>query len=295
MKRLLALALALGVALPASAQVDPARAFPLSVGNRWEFGGGALRWDVVGEQTVGSERIALLQFDGGPTCGVRTSADPLGRSALYRLVDVADPEAVCPFTTVAVRYPWFNESPDGREGAFGVGNTPRMAQVTIGDTTLVGPLWGSVVPSGIGVRQVDAYDVFDGIGVVRFDRWSTYGGGTQMIYLFRYELSYARIDGVEYGVRAVAGEESAQGAGALALAAGPNPARTATTLRYALPAGVRGQIAVVDALGREVRRLDAEAGTTEVGLDVRGLAPGVYVVRLAAGRASTAVRLVVTR
>ena len=85
-------------------------------------------------------------------------------------------------------------------------------------------------------------------------------------------------------------------AGALALTAGPNPVRAATTLRFALPAASDVRLAVVDALGRTVRRLDLgarPAGADDAVLSAGGLAPGVYTVRLDAGARSTAVRVVV--
>ena len=83
---------------------------------------------------------------------------------------------------------------------------------------------------------------------------------------------------------------------ALALTAGPNPVRAATTLRFALPAASDVRLAVVDALGRTVRRLDLgarPAGADDAVLSAGGLAPGVYTVRLDAGARSTAVRVVV--
>ena len=63
----------------------------------------------------------------------------------------------------------------------------------------------------------------------------------------------------------------------------PNPSRGTTTLRYALGAGAGVVLEVSDALGRRVRLLAAErvaAGEHEVVFDGRGLARGVYVVRL---------------
>ena len=56
------------------------------------------------------------------------------------------------------------------------------------------------------------------------------------------------------------------------------------------------RLAVVDALGRTVRRLDLgarPAGAGDAVLSTGGLAPGVYTVRLDAGARSTAVRVVV--
>ncbi len=80
--------------------------------------------------------------------------------------------------------------------------------------------------------------------------------------------------------------------------AGPNPVRTATRLRLALPAPAHVVVTVVDALGRQVARLaDAEmaAGAHTVTWDAGRLAAGVYVVRMQAGRDVRTVRVVVSR
>ena len=54
-------------------------------------------------------------------------------------------------------------------------------------------------------------------------------------------------------------------------------------------------VAVYDALGRRVLRVDVDGGASSVALPLAGLSPGVYVVRLTAGGASRSVRLVVAR
>ncbi len=77
------------------------------------------------------------------------------------------------------------------------------------------------------------------------------------------------------------GTGAALAAASAALAAvptlAPNPASGTATLR--LPAGAdRQPLALLDALGREVRRYPAPTGN-EATLDLRGLAPGVYVLR----------------
>lgn len=87
-------------------------------------------------------------------------------------------------------------------------------------------------------------------------------------------------------------------AGGLALAAQPNPARGTVALSFALNAEADVRLALHDALGREVRVL-AEgvrpAGPHTVRVDVAGLAPGVYVARLATPTGATTQRLTVVR
>jgi hypothetical protein len=73
---------------------------------------------------------------------------------------------------------------------------------------------------------------------------------------------------------------------ATALAApAPNPTTGRVAFRFTLGAAGPARLAVYDALGREVAVLvDAlqEAGSHEAAFDASALAPGVYVVRLAA-------------
>lgn len=73
----------------------------------------------------------------------------------------------------------------------------------------------------------------------------------------------------------------------------PNPARGRTRLTLRLDAPADVSVDLVDSLGRIVRRVAAgprPAGASSVALDVSGLAPGIYAVRLRAG-ASEATRL----
>ena len=87
------------------------------------------------------------------------------------------------------------------------------------------------------------------------------------------------------GLIAAAGE-------AVTLGAYPNPFRTSTSIRFALPEAAPVRVVVYDVIGQEVARLAdgvAEAGVHELRLDGAGLPSGTYVVRLTAGQ--DAVRL----
>jgi Glucose/sorbosone dehydrogenases len=69
------------------------------------------------------------------------------------------------------------------------------------------------------------------------------------------------------------------------LGTAPNPARRRTTVRYAVPESASGEAArleLYDVMGRRVRSVEApaDAGRHKRSLDVRGLASGVYVLRL---------------
>lgn len=80
------------------------------------------------------------------------------------------------------------------------------------------------------------------------------------------------------------------------LAAFPNPARGATTLRFTATGPTR--LVLLDMLGRTVAvMLDGETGTGErtVRVDTARLPAGVYVARLDAGGETTTARLTVVR
>jgi photosystem II stability/assembly factor-like uncharacterized protein len=66
----------------------------------------------------------------------------------------------------------------------------------------------------------------------------------------------------------------------------PNPFNPSTTVRYALPARARVDLAVFNPLGQHVAQLingEVDAGYHEVRFDARGLSSGVYFYRMQAG------------
>ena len=63
----------------------------------------------------------------------------------------------------------------------------------------------------------------------------------------------------------------------------PNPFNPSTTVRFHIPNGMTARVEVFDALGRRVALLaDAPfaAGEHRLGFDARGLASGVYLLRI---------------
>jgi hypothetical protein len=82
----------------------------------------------------------------------------------------------------------------------------------------------------------------------------------------------------------------------LEVAVHPNPVRGTASLVVTLPEAGSVAVAVFDALGRRVwdaAPVRLEAGSHAVPLDVGGLPPGVYLVRVTAGGAAPVTRRVV--
>lgn len=78
----------------------------------------------------------------------------------------------------------------------------------------------------------------------------------------------------------------------------PNPFNPETVIRYALPVAGYARGVVYDILGREVATLlngEMPAGEHELRFDAAGLASGVYIFRLEAGKYSSAIKMVVNR
>jgi hypothetical protein len=78
----------------------------------------------------------------------------------------------------------------------------------------------------------------------------------------------------------------------------PNPFRTSTQIRFALPKAVEVSLEVYDMLGRRVARLakrQMEAGFHRARLDGSDLSSGVYVYRLVAGNFAETKRMVLAR
>ncbi|RJP77295.1 MAG: T9SS C-terminal target domain-containing protein [Candidatus Zixiibacteriota bacterium] len=103
-----------------------------------------------------------------------------------------------------------------------------------------------------------------------------------------------RIDGVDPG----AGAQSGEGAAFRLLGNQPNPFNPETAISYRLPASGHVSLRVYDIAGREVATLVngwRDAGAHEATFDGSGLASGVYLVRLEAGRQQATGRMVLLK
>ncbi len=78
----------------------------------------------------------------------------------------------------------------------------------------------------------------------------------------------------------------------------PNPFRSSTTIRFAVPERTHVSLRIYDVRGREVRTLldgEVEPGYQTLGFDGCGLASGVYYCRMVSGRFEATRKLVVLR
>ncbi len=271
--------------------------WPLTVGNRWEFrvtgnaneSVGAVAWTV---EAAGSGVALRMQR-------VQNGAVVSSATCQVSLVE-ASPETVwqtrfslsgCDLSDLAL-------APNliGEPVALGIDVYAPARSLTIGSQAVVADSasgFNGLGGAPAGYAAETSYVLARGIGPVSF-----YTYRLSPYTLRKAELAYARIGTTTYGQQVVADDDGPATTAALMLTAGPNPARGALALAFALPAPGDAAVEVVDALGRSVLRADlgaqpAGAGTAR--LDVSGLAPGVYVVRLVSGDVRASTRISVLR
>ena len=176
---------------------------------------------------------------------------------------------------VAMPEGWTAEMVDRRTGTTYRLDAPGQTTLTLHaeDGALVAPPAPADAAKASGVRA----------GAPRFERLRVEGASRFTVVLRR---------GVSTGADEAEARPLALGAPA------PNPARGAVRLPFTLDAAREVRLSVTDALGREVAVLargPLAAGDHERALETARLAPGVYVVRLAAGAEVRTRRLTVVR
>jgi hypothetical protein len=306
------------VGTPAFASCDPSSAedvpcpdttdwrsyFPLSVGNEWQYelskfcGAEGFPPCRSGSEIVGSEVVEDTEYflirrcteglDGEVACGgaLPIRYDEELRTVVFR----AEDGMTYPYLDVcSLALPFgfsveCNSSDEedfewdviGRYGAtFDLGAGPTL----IGTAKGFGSLGGGV-------------SYFAGIGET-----SSQGDGSSI----SNDLTYARIDGVEYGTPAFTFPTSSEPDIAQPVVTGftaafPNPARGSMQAQYALAAAQTVTLELVDLLGRRVRETalgPQAAGAHDVEIDLGGLRPGLYVLRLRGDAGAEATRRVV--
>ena len=275
LSRYLPYALALA-SVCASAQVDvqTVRAFmPLEVGDAWEYtyreeqcehvayGGkcstaeGVRTYRVVDEEVHDGDTLAVIEGPGTRALfGVRSDGSGWV-SEVLEAGDGSDPP-LPPF-------PYFNTL----ELMVDEGPLPWTLEVG-----------GMEYPTEALTYFPPHYVLVRGVGLIRYQRSAQWSGGARASYLWR--LSGAFVGGVSYGGFVTATQAPAEAA-QMELAVGPNPTTGPLAVRAALGGPAEARVEVVDALGRSVRVADAGSGAApDARIDMGGLPPGLYVVRL---------------
>jgi hypothetical protein len=309
------------VGTPAFASCDPAEAgdvmcpdttdwrryLPLEVGNAWQYHvDRPIETDydhgteIVGETEIDGERYFLARVCTKPRFGDLTCRDPLpvrydeaSRTVVRRFINTVSGEVdFSPFQVSD-----YDLQPCPLDAPFGQGEQDCSS---FGEV-----LWYSVSGAyGVGYEGIgDTRKRFDdglqgwielvaGLGPVGADNVDS---GTRENFL------YARVGGEEAGTPAfvfpTAGEPgTAQPVATAFTEVYPNPARGAVQAQYALGAPQAVTLELIDLLGRRVRSEEVgrqAAGMHDVRLDMGGLRPGLYVLRLRGDAGAEATRRVV--
>lgn len=192
--------------------------------------------------------------------------------------------------------------PDGSESCTQAGTTIHVrSKIRAGTVVIEGEPFPGRIISDYATAETSTQQItfVAGIGIVS----ETYSNTTPANYS-RYNLVYASVGGVEVGTEpawaqwpAVAAEESGPVPASLTLRAPvPNPTSAVALLRVESDAARLVRLVVADALGRVVERRDVLVleGVSEISVDLRRQAAGVYRVRLSDDRGATSV-VAVTR
>jgi len=144
----------------------------------------------------------------------------------------------------------------------------------------------------IGIAPMDIVRLYAEIGPITFE---------DEYHPEPTRLVHARIDGVEYGSLAFVFPTSSEPDVAQPVATGftaafPNPARGVMQAEYSLAEPQTVTLELIDLLGRRVRETELgpqPAGEHDVRIDLGGLRPGLYVLRLRGDAGAEATRRVV--
>lgn len=281
---------------------DPAAYYPLAVGTERESlrgNAGTLvhtRRVVTRDTTIGGVSYAVERTFVVTGHGVPEWGDGLTRFLRYdeattavnqRLPDGSERAVTCPFGTpfwVVVQCPGF---PAVAAGSAGDGSVTVAGESV--PTAAVKGFWGLDPIADTGGPAPYAA----GLGELAISDFGPCGGPP----ICFDEITYLRLvdpDGTvrEYGARYPVVANERPGAGALAVAAFPNPSAGPLTVAVDSPAAANITLEAFDALGRRVWLETAvlDVGRERVDIDASRWAPGLYVIRaLADGSAVTTI------
>jgi hypothetical protein len=302
------------VAMPVAAQEDVAweRFFPLEIGNVWEYGKSE-------DGAYGADHLECVP-SGDAEYRFEVTGDTLIDGNVYALVT---------HTHGNHAYPGF---PGGIPGSVCAMRSSEGGDIdhvsVVGVEGWSGCRWFPGFPSVFGVDEpYDPVIAHIGEDVAEVDaekRWCRYGCEDSVPYYFSYLsdigfyqsvdvygghsgyfscrmrfLTYARVNGIEYGIPSFVPVTNESEATPVAFALGeayPNPFRSAVALTLTLPTTGPVTLEAFDVLGHRVLELDLGVqpmGETRHTIDGAALAPGMYFVRVTTASGQSATRRVV--
>ncbi len=129
--------------------------------------------------------------------------------------------------------------------------------------------------------------------------WISNDDSYQTIDYDRYDLVYAKINGVEYGTFvSVENEDSSHPIDYFLSQNYPNPFNPSTRINYSLPHSSKVTLKVYDILGNEIKTLvnkEQNAGIYEVEYDSKGLSSGIYFYRIVTDRFSEMKKMILLK
>jgi hypothetical protein len=252
-----------------------------------------LHWTLEGP-APGSWWAVMRSVDGGPYERLARVEAGAGVEMVY--TDAAPPKAMLRYRirreSVDTRYEWLSDEVTWN-GATSTQLALLSAEATPEQVTLrwQGPAAGSL--DAITERRTETSDwqslgaaLAEGADIVRYEDTAVVPGtryGYRLAYVERGETRHTAASWVEVPERLALALEGFQ----------PNPARRGAVVAFTLPSSGRGSLEVLDVSGRRAyrQRLDGlGAGRHALAIEPpRGLAPGVYLIRLThEGRTVTA-------
>ena len=263
--------------------------------------GPILTADAADDSVIGAQRNSITSNGGALAGGMADSDCNSEQSILDAYDEILNPPPVAtlPLTATSLTAPGGDLVLPARRGQVRVTASATFTGETGQRFTIFIRLDGPDGSSRIAKRgEIKLAPGGTASQSIKFGTTAADPAGAYTVTLLAAEGSVATADGAEVIATLPA---TKLGGGALRasepLAAFPNPATNAATLRFAVAEAGEAVLVIYDALGREVARpVDGVAsGLVEASVDVRALPAGVYVARLSASGRVETVRFSVIR
>ena len=283
--------------------LDWHRYYPLEIDNTWEYGGLDSYISTIIGDTLANDHRYFIRLDSIPAVGtlgpfIHTfylRYDAAGTVVTLPSLEADTMEVPLPFHYARVDFPDFLAHFDMRT-AFGdtlyYGAPDTLYYVQGG--------YNERLQIGNELVEVDALKCFAGSGIVvwRIECYATDIGFVEGGNLWRSDLKYARVGGIEYGSRL---STAVEGAAAVPDQFSietiyPNPFRGRATVAYRLTKPSSMTIEVFNVLGQRIWWEETSVQAAGIGgyeLQSREWSAGIYLVRLTTERGEQSMRSVV--